>query len=42
MIRTDIPRADYAHMGGSGTWGGDFPENAGIEGVKVLGARHGV
>lgn len=36
MIRTDIPRADYAHMGGSGTWGGDFPENAGIEGVKVL------
>ena len=36
MIRTDIPRADYAHMGGSGTWGGDFPYNTGIEGVKVL------
>ena len=36
MIRTDIPRADYAHIGGSGTWGGDFPDNTGIEGIKVL------
>ena len=36
MIRTDIPCADYAHIGGSGTWGGDFPDNTGIEGVKVL------
>ena len=23
-------------MGGSGTWGGDFPENAGTPGVKIL------
>lgn len=36
MIKKEIPHAEYAHMGGSGTWGGDFPENAGIPGVKIL------
>ena len=36
MIKKTIPHAEYAHMGGSGTWGGDFPENAGIPGVKII------
>ena len=36
MIRKEIPQAEYAHIGGSGTWGDDFPENVGIEGVKIL------
>ena len=38
MIRKEIPQAEYAHIGGSGTWGDDFPENVGIEGVKILDA----
>lgn len=25
MIRKEIPQAEYAHIGGSGTWGDDFP-----------------
>lgn len=36
MIRKEIPQADYAHLGGSGTWSGDFPEGIGFEGAKVL------
>ncbi|MGI6576974.1 MAG: MTAP family purine nucleoside phosphorylase [Eubacteriales bacterium] len=36
MIVKDIPKVDYAIIGGSGTWAGDFPENTGIQGVNVL------
>lgn len=36
MIVKDIPKVEYAIIGGSGTWAGEFPENTGIEGVNVL------
>jgi len=36
MLKKEIPRALYGHIGGSGTWGCDFPEEVLFEGVKVL------
>ncbi len=36
MIRTEIPQAEYCHIGGSGTWGCNFPEDVNFEGLKLL------
>jgi 5'-methylthioadenosine phosphorylase len=36
MIVKDIPKVDFAIIGGSGTWAGEFPEATGFQGVKVL------
>ncbi len=36
MICTEIPQVEFAHIGGSGTWGCEFPEDLNFEGVKVL------
>ncbi len=36
MLQTNIPQVKFAHIGGSGTWAGNFPENTGLAGAKVL------
>jgi 5'-methylthioadenosine phosphorylase len=36
MIYTEIPKTEFAIIGGSGTWAGDFPESAGFQGLAVL------
>jgi len=36
MIVKEIPKVDYAIIGGSGTWAGEFPENTGLNGITVL------
>ena len=36
MIFQEIPKVEYAVIGGSGTWAGEFPENTGIEGITIL------
>jgi len=36
VINQEIPKVQYAVIGGSGTWACDFPEDIGMEGVKVL------
>lgn len=36
MIMKEIPKVRYAVIGGSGTWAGEYPENTGIEGIRIL------
>ena len=36
MICTEIPKTLYCHIGGSGTWGCEFPEDIHFEGLTVL------
>ncbi len=36
MIKTEIPKTLYCHIGGSGTWGCDFPEYVNFKGITVL------
>ncbi|MBP1554485.1 MAG: MTAP family purine nucleoside phosphorylase [Oscillospiraceae bacterium] len=36
MICKDIPQVLYCHIGGSGTWGCEFPEDIHFEGLTVL------
>nr|WP_122011829.1 hypothetical protein [Maliibacterium massiliense] len=36
MIIKDVPKVAYASIGGSGTWACEFPNEVGMEGVKVL------
>ncbi len=36
MIYRDIPETLYCHIGGSGTWGCDFPEALSIPGITVI------
>ena len=36
MICKEIPGVLYCHIGGSGTWGCEFPEDIGYEGLTVL------
>ena len=36
MILKEIPKVRYAVIGGSGTWAGEYPENTGIEGIRIL------
>ena len=36
MICKEIPKVLYCHIGGSGTWGCEFPEEVGFEGLTVL------
>ncbi len=36
MICKEIPKAMYCHIGGSGTWGCEFPEDLNMEGVTLL------
>jgi 5'-methylthioadenosine phosphorylase len=36
MNSTEIPQVQYAIIGGSGTWAGNFPESTGFTGVTVL------
>jgi len=38
MITSNIPKAEYCHIGGSGTWGCNFPEDVNFHGIKVLEA----
>lgn len=38
MTEGRIPQTLYAHIGGSATWGCNFPEDAALPGVKVLRA----
>lgn len=35
-VKAEIPRADYAVVGGSGTLSSDFPRNLPDEDVKIL------
>ena len=36
MLTTKVPQTLYCHIGGSGTWGCDFPEYVKYEGVHVI------
>lgn len=36
MICKEIPQVEYCHMGGSGTWGCEFPEDVNFPGLTVL------
>lgn len=36
MVISEIPRVEYCHIGGSGTWGCNFPEDIKFPDVKVL------
>lgn len=36
MICSEIPKVRYCHIGGSGTWGCEFPEDVGAPGLTVL------
>lgn len=36
MLCTEIPKTLYCHIGGSGTWGCEFPEDIHFEGLTVL------
>ena len=36
MICNEIPKVLYCHIGGSGTWGCEFPEDVHFEGLRVL------
>jgi len=36
MICKEIPKVLYCHVGGSGTWGCEFPEDVHFEGLTVL------
>ena len=36
MICKEIPKVLYCHIGGSGTWGCEFPEDVNFEGLTVL------
>ena len=36
MICNEIPKVLYCHIGGSGTWGCEFPEDVNFEGLTVL------
>ncbi len=36
MLCREIPKVDYAIIGGSGTWACEFPEDIKLDGVKVL------
>jgi 5'-methylthioadenosine phosphorylase len=36
MIEKNIPKVLYCHIGGSGTWGCEFPEDVHFEGLTVL------
>lgn len=36
MKFTEIPKVEYAIIGGSGTWAGEFPESTGFKGVTIL------
>lgn len=36
MICKEIPKVLYCHIGGSGTWGTEFPEDLNLEGVRLL------
>lgn len=38
MKATEIPQVEYAIIGGSGTWAGEFPEATGFQGVSVVQA----
>ena len=40
MIMKEIPKVRYAVIGGSGTWAGEYPENTGIEGIRILQRIH--
>lgn len=36
MICKEIPKTMYCHIGGSGTWGCEFPEDLNMEGITLL------
>ena len=38
MICKEIPKTMYCHIGGSGTWGCEFPEDLNMEGITEMTA----